>query len=77
MPDASPRHPATAKSFKWHVQRLFASAYLEVVVGVMVVISVALTLTEFMQTTPDAEPSLWLTRTNDGITAIFILELGL
>lgn len=43
----------------------------------MVVISVALTLTEFMQTTPDAEPSLWLTRTNDGITAIFILELGL
>lgn len=34
MPDASPRHPATAKSFKWHVQRVFASAYLEVVVGV-------------------------------------------
>jgi voltage-gated potassium channel len=77
MPDASPRHPATAKSFKWHVQRVFASAYLEVVVGVMVVISVALTLTEFIQATPDAEPSLWLTRTNDGITAIFILELGL
>jgi voltage-gated potassium channel len=58
---------------------VFESAYLEIVVGALVLVSVILTLIEFMQVAQDSHPQagVLLARINDGITAIFIVELGL
>lgn len=79
MVDMSPRRPPSTRSWKRAVQDAFDSAYLELAVGVLVVISVALTLIEFMIEAPPsgAEASSLLWRANDTITLVFCVELAL
>jgi voltage-gated potassium channel len=79
MREASRRNPTSARSWRRCVNDLFASAYFELSVGVLVVISVALTLIEFMLEAPpsNAHSSFWLSRANDLVTAIFAVELTL
>jgi voltage-gated potassium channel len=77
MVDASPRRPPSTRNWKRRVQDIFDSAYLELFVGVLVIISVALTLIEFMIEAPPSNvtPNSMLWRINDGITFVFGVEL--